>query len=102
MLLLVVRLPLHRTQYFTHAQVKHLPTEDTSAPAPESIPSTKPSKSDESEDDSSSDEEMEEAAVAASKTKPKKSKVIRALADLGVYISSHSFKDWQEASEFSL
>ncbi|KAG8733137.1 hypothetical protein FRC11_008490 [Ceratobasidium sp. 423] len=43
------------------------------------------------------DEEPREEAAAAFKAKPKKSKVIRALADLGVYVSGHRFKDWEDA-----
>ncbi|KAB5595027.1 Phospholipase C, delta 4 [Ceratobasidium theobromae] len=75
-------------------KVKYLPPagEPAVAPAPTAKPnSTVP------ESDTSSDEELREAAAAASKTKPKKSKVIRALSDLGVYISGHHFKSWQEA-----
>ncbi|EUC63889.1 pi-PLC-X domain protein [Rhizoctonia solani AG-3 Rhs1AP] len=58
-----------------------------------------PNNPDDDTSDSSSDEELREAAVAASKAKPKKSKVIQALADLGVYISGHSFKDWEDAKQ---
>ncbi|KAG8714913.1 hypothetical protein FRC11_006506 [Ceratobasidium sp. 423] len=77
-------------------KVKHFPT--TSDPAAvQSVPDPKPNNpNDDTSPDSSSDEELREAAAAASKPKPKKSKVIRALADLGVYVSGHSFKDWED------
>ncbi|CAE6407373.1 unnamed protein product [Rhizoctonia solani] len=65
--------------------------------ATQPTPEAKPNDPDNDASDSSSDEELREAAAAASKTKPKKSKVIQALADLGVYISGHSFKDWEDA-----
>ncbi|KAG8714891.1 hypothetical protein FRC08_011289 [Ceratobasidium sp. 394] len=69
------------------------------AAAPTAAPTIKKQRDlDVSSSDSSPDEELQEAAVAASKSKPKKSKVIQALADLGVYVSSHSFKDWEAAS----
>ncbi|KAH7334467.1 PLC-like phosphodiesterase [Rhizoctonia solani] len=78
-------------------KVKHFPS--TSNPAAAKPPlEANPKNPDDDTSDSSSDEELREAAVAASKAKPKKSKVIQALADLGVYVSGHSFKDWEEAN----
>ncbi|CAE6401472.1 unnamed protein product [Rhizoctonia solani] len=77
-------------------KVKHFPTTSDPAEA-QPTPSAKPNNPDDDTSDSSSDEELREAAVAASKAKPKKCKVIQALADMGVYVSSHSFKDWEDA-----
>ncbi|KAL5639155.1 hypothetical protein ACGC1H_006612 [Rhizoctonia solani] len=79
-------------------KVKHSPSTSDSA-ALQPAPGARPNNPDDDTSDSSSDEELREAAVAASKDKPKKSKVIRALADLGVYISGHSFKDWEDAKQ---
>ncbi|KAJ1301530.1 hypothetical protein OPQ81_008778 [Rhizoctonia solani] len=79
-------------------KVKHFPSASDPA-ATQSVPEAKPNNPDDDTSDSSSDEELREAAAAASKAKPKKSKVIQALADLGVYMSGHSFKDWESASQ---
>ncbi|ELU38788.1 PI-PLC-X domain-containing protein [Rhizoctonia solani AG-1 IA] len=81
-------------------KVKHFPIA-TDPVIAQPTPEAKPNDPDNDASDSSSDEELREAAAAASKTKPKKSKVIQALADLGVYISGHSFKDWEDASKHS-
>ncbi|CAE6372806.1 unnamed protein product [Rhizoctonia solani] len=77
-------------------KVKHFPSASDPA-AVQSTSGAQPNNPDDDTSDSSSDEELREAAAAAAKAKPKKSKVIRALADLGVYVSGHSFKDWEDA-----
>ncbi|CAE6469225.1 unnamed protein product [Rhizoctonia solani] len=78
--------------------VKHFPLASDPAVA-QPAPGGQPNNPDDDTSDSSSDEELREAATAASKAKPKKSKVIQALADLGVYVSGHSFKDWEDAKQ---
>ncbi|CAE6390504.1 unnamed protein product [Rhizoctonia solani] len=86
----IISLEVHAS----HAQVKHFPPASDPATAQPTL-EAKPNAIDDPSD-SSSDEELREAAAAASKAKPKKSKVIQELADLGVYVSGHSFKDWED------